>query len=119
MVGACCAVLANVAVIALVREGLGDLQASALAFAPVLVIGYTLHSLFTFRARPSADSFLRYTLATLANFPLWAAALYLLGDLLHVPITVAAPVTTVMMFLWNYLAARWAFIRTRVERRAS
>ena len=118
-VGAFCALIANIAVIVLVRLGFGSLVASALAFGPVLITGYALHSMFTFAIRPSRDSFFRYTLATLANFPLWAAALYLLGDVLHISIAVAAPVTTMLMFLWNCVAARWAFIRGTLERRPS
>ncbi len=55
----------------------------------------------------------------LANFPLWAAALYLFGDLLHVSITLLAPATTVLIFLWNYLAARWAWLRPPRERHLS
>lgn len=119
MVGAVCALLANVAVIALVRQGVGAFAASVLAFGPVLVIGYALHSVFTFATRPSRESFFRYGLATVANFPIWGAALYLFGDVLHIPIAVVAPVTTILMFFWNYVAARWAFIRHRLERRPS
>ncbi len=68
MVGAFCALVANVAVITLVRQGFGSLSASALAFGPVLVMGYALHSMFTFRTRPSKESFLRYALGHLRKF---------------------------------------------------
>lgn len=119
MVGALCALLSNVAVIALVREGFSGLAASVLAFGPVLIAGYVLHSMFTFATQPSRATFLRYTLAMLANFPLWAAVLYLFGDLLHVSITLLAPATTVLIFVWNYLAARWAWVRQPRERRLS
>lgn len=119
MVGALCALLSNVAVIALVRAGFSGLTASVLAFGPVLIAGYVLHTLFTFTTRPSRATFLRYTLAMLANFPLWAAVLYLFGDLLHVSVTLLAPATTVLIFLWNYVAARWAWLRQPRERRLS
>ena len=119
MVGALCALLSNVAVIALVRAGFSGLAASLLAFGPVLIAGYLLHSMFTFAAPPSRSTFLRYSLAMLANFPLWVAVLYLFGDLLHVSITLLAPATTVLIFLWNYLAARWAWLRPPRERHLS
>jgi putative flippase GtrA len=119
MVGALCALLSNVAVIALVRQGFSSVTASVLAFGPVLIIGYVLHALFTFATQPSRATFLRYALAMLANFPLWAAALYLFGDILHMSITLVAPATTVLIFLWNYLAARWAWVRQPRERRLS
>jgi putative flippase GtrA len=118
-VGALCAVLSNVAVIALAGLGIGSLAASMLAFGPVLIIGYALHSMFTFAAQPSRVTFVRYTLAMLANFPVWAAALYVFGDVLHLSLMLVAPATTLLIFLWNYLAARWAFLRPPLERRLS
>ena len=117
LVGALCAILSNVAVIALAHHGFGSLVASLLAFPPVLLAGYALHSMFTFGAPLARTSFVRYALAMLANFPLWAAALYVFGDLLKVPITVVAPAATLLIFLWNYIAARWAFLPQPLERR--
>ena len=117
LVGVLCALLSNVTVIALAHAGFGSLAASMLAFPPILCGGYALHSMFTFGAPPARSSFIRYALAMLANFPLWAAALYVFGDLLKVPITVVAPATTLLIFLWNYIAARWAFLPQPLERR--
>ncbi len=117
LVGALCALLSNVAVIALARHGFGSLVASVLAFGPVLVAGYALHSMFTFGIQPARTSFIRYALAMLANFPLWAAALYVFGDLLKVSIAVVAPASTLLIFAWNYAAARWAFVPQPLERR--
>lgn len=116
IVGAFCALLSNLAVIALVRCGFGDLVASLLAFGPVLVTGYALHTMFTFATQPSRFSFVRYTLATLANFPVWAAALYLFGDVLNISIMLVAPGATLLIFLWNYVAARWAFVPQPLRR---
>jgi putative flippase GtrA len=118
-VGAFCAVLSNAAVIALVRHGMGSLLASLLAFGPVLIVGYALHTAFTFGTQPSRVTFMRYTLATLANFPVWALLLFLFGDVLHVSITLLAPAATLLIFLWNYLATQWAFTPQLLERRVS
>jgi len=117
VVGAFCALLSNLAVIALVRLGLGSLIASLLAFGPVLIIGYALHSLFTFATQPSPMTFMRYALAMAGNFPVWAAALYLFGDVLNVSVTLVAPAATLLIFVWNYVAARWAFVSRPLERR--
>jgi len=111
LVGGLCAALSNVLVIALVEHRFGVLSASALAFVPVLVFGFALHSCFTFDSPPSRGAFVRYTLAMAANFPLWSAGLLLFCDLLRVPIALAAPATTVLIFAWNYGTARWAFSR--------
>lgn len=109
MVGALCALLTNAAVIVLARAGLGTLAASVLAFVPVLLVGYALHAAFTFRSQPSRVSFARYTLAVAANFPIWIGALYVLCDLLKIPVTIAAPAATLLIFLWSYLSGGWAF----------
>ena len=109
VVGALCALLANVAIILLVRAGLGTVAASVLAFVPVLLVGYALHAAFTFRSQPSPISLGRYTLAMAANFPITIGALYVLCDLLKVPVTIAAPAATLAIFLWNYLSSGWAF----------
>lgn len=116
LVGALCALLANIAIILLVRAGLGTVAAAVLAFVPVLVIGYALHAAFTFRRQPSPVSLGRYTLAMAANFPITVAALYVLRDLLKIPVTIAAPVTTLAIFLWNYLSSGWAFAAAAPDR---
>lgn len=110
VVGGLCAVLTNAGVILLVRYGFGSLTASAIAFGPILLLGYSLHSLFTFSARPTRLAFGRYTLAMLSNFPVWALLLYVSCDLLRVPVAVAAPAATVLICLWNYLWSRWALL---------
>ena len=116
LVGALCAVLANVAIILLVRAGLGTVAATVLAFVPVLLVGYALHAAFTFRSQPSRMSLGRYTLAMVANFPITIAALYVLCDLFRIPVTIAAPAVTLLIFLWNYLASGWAFAAAAPDR---
>jgi putative flippase GtrA len=117
VVGALCAICTNVAVIVLVHLGFGSLAASLLAFVPVLLTGYALHSMFTFAIQPSRASFVRYSLATATNFPVWAAALYIFGDVFRWSIVLVAPATTLLIFLWSYVAARWAFVSEPLQRR--
>jgi putative flippase GtrA len=119
MVGALCALLTNAAIILLVRAGLSTLGATVLAFVPVLLVGYALHAAFTFRRQPSRMSFGRYTLAVAANFPIWIGALYVLCDLLKIPVAIAAPATTLLIFLWSYLAGGWAFTAAAPAREPS
>jgi putative flippase GtrA len=113
VVGGLCALLSNVLTIGFVDHGFGVLVATALAFAPVLIVGYALHAVFTFRSKSSRVSFVRYALAMAVNFPLWSACIYLLATAFAVPVSVAAPSTTVLMILWNYAASRWAFLGRR------
>ena len=110
LVGGLCALLSNVAVVLLVRSGFGILAASVIAFGPVLLAGYGLHSFFTFGTQPTQLTFLRYTFATAANFPLSVCVLYVGCDLLRLPVELVAPGTTALLFLWNYISSKWAFM---------
>lgn len=110
IVSGLCALLNNASVIVLVDRGLGSVTATLIAFGPVLLIGYALHALFTFGAHPTRVSFSRFALSMAMNFPLWIAGLYLFSDVLRFPITIAAPATTVLIFVWNFASTRWAFL---------
>lgn len=116
LVGALCAVLTNVGIILLVKAGLGAVAATLVAFVPVLLVGYALHAAFTFRRLPSRVSLGRYTLAMAANFPIWIGALYVLCDLLKLSVTIAAPLTTALIFIWSYLSGGWAFAAAPMRR---
>lgn len=116
VVGGLCAVLSNAAVILLVRAGFGTVVAVLIAFGPVLLMGYALHASFTFGSPFSRGSLARYALGMAANFPIWVLALYLLCDVLKVSITIAAPATTALIFLWNYLSGKWAFAAAHAAR---
>ncbi|MGA8616149.1 MAG: GtrA family protein [Xanthobacteraceae bacterium] len=116
--GGACAVLNNLLVIDFAHAGAGYLTATALAFGPVLAVGYTLHSLFTFGASVSLLSFGRYTLALLTNYPLWIASLFVLCDLCRLPVALAVPLATVILFVFNYILIKWALRNAaRAERK--
>ncbi|MGJ0393639.1 MAG: GtrA family protein [Methylocystis sp.] len=108
IVGGACALLNNILVIAFAYMGAGYAKASALAFGPVLAFGYASHTFFTFKTSASIESFARYALAMLANFPLWIGSLFVLCDLLSLPVQAAAPLTTALVFAVNYILAKWA-----------
>ena len=110
VVGGLCALLNNAAVIMLVRYGYTSVVASLLAFPPVLVIGYALHSIFTFSTPATRFNFGRYALVMATNFPAWAALLYTFCDVLRLPVEIVAPATTALIFLWSYVAVRWALL---------
>jgi putative flippase GtrA len=106
--GGACAVLNNLLVIDFAHAGAGYMTATALAFGPVLAVGYALHTLFTFGASVSLLSFGRYTLAVLTNYPFWIASLFVLCDLCRLPVALAAPLTTGILFVLNYILIKWA-----------
>jgi putative flippase GtrA len=109
-VGAACATLNNILVIGLAGFGIHYFFSTALAFVPVLCVGYAVHTNFTFRSFASWPSFIRYTLAMLMNYPIWIIGLYVLCDLFGVSISRAAPTTTALVFSWNLVSTRWALL---------
>ena len=110
VVSGLCALLNNASVIVLVDCGFGSITATIIAFAPVLLIAYLLHALFTFGSQPTPVSFSRFAFLMAMNFPLWIAGLYLLSDIVRLPIFIAAPSTTVLIFVWNFASTKWAFL---------
>ncbi|MGH8220856.1 MAG: GtrA family protein [Steroidobacteraceae bacterium] len=110
VVSGLCALLNNASVIGLVDHGFGSVTATVIAFGPVLLVAYALHALFTFGKRPTQVSFSRFALSMTMNFPLWIAGLYLFNDILRFPISIAAPATTVLIFVWNFASTKWAFL---------
>lgn len=108
IVGGACALVNNILVIAFAYMGAGYGKASALAFGPVLAFGYASHTFFTFETSASLVSFVRYALTMLTNYPLWIVSLFVLCDLLSLPVQIAAPLTTALAFAANYVMAKWA-----------
>lgn len=111
-VGGVCAALNNILLIAAVSAGLHYLNALCLVCLPMLVLGYVLQVKVTFEAVPSTGSFLRYSLAILASYPIWIASLYVLCDVVDLRIYIAGPIATVTVFAVNYVAAHWAIERS-------
>jgi putative flippase GtrA len=108
-VGLTCASLHNVILIAGHALGLHYVAASIVSFAIVVVVGYALHSAWTFPgAKRGRTSFVRYALSMSANFPLFVAGLFVLVDLAGLPVPMAAPAVTVAMFAFNFFATRLA-----------
>ncbi len=107
-VGAACAALNILLMMVLDVLGFGYLSATFIAFVPVLVFGYALHATCTFQAPVSWRSFGRYTLAMLTNYPFWLASMYVLVERCGLRIALAAPITALTIFAWNYLVSSLA-----------
>lgn len=111
-VGVLCAIIANAFLIGLVWSGFSYTAGVLIACGPMLVIGYCLHAIVTFRQERSLAGFLRYGGAVIAGIPLSLACLFVLCDLLYAPIWIAGPLTTGFSFLCNYVSAHWAIARS-------
>ncbi len=110
IVGAICALAHNAVMI------LGDLAGghyvpmTVLSFGIVTPLGYQLHSRFTFREQLSLRGFLRFASGVTTGFALSLLSMAILCTGLGLPVVLAAPLTTITLFLWNYVSAHWAIL---------
>lgn len=110
VVGLICALLHNAIMIGGDFAGLHYVASSLVSFAVVVVVGFALHCHFTFQQDPSVKSFVRYAAGMAANFPLSIALMFIFCDLAKLSVPVAAPLATVLLFVWNFAASRWAIL---------
>jgi putative flippase GtrA len=109
-VGASCTLLHLAIMIVGDLAGLHYVSSSIISFVTVTVFGYVLHSGWTYpQSERSRASFVRYLTTVSANFPLSLAGLFVFVDLLGFPVAIAAPVVTVLLVAFNFLASRWVF----------
>ncbi len=111
-VGAFCALLNNLLLIAVVMLGLNYLTGVVAVCGPMLLVGYALHAAITFERPVRLADFIRYSLGILAGYPLWIAALFLFCDRLGMPIYLGAPASALLLFIANYLSTHWAIARS-------
>lgn len=113
-VGLSCALLHNAIMIAGDWIGLHYALSLVFSFVIVVVIGYWLHSRWTFKAAVrGGTSFMRYVLVASANYPLSLAGMFVLVDLLGFSVPVASPILTVILFAANFAGNRWALSLAR------
>lgn len=110
-VGAFCALTYNLIMIAGDLAGLHYLPASILAFAVLAPLGYGLHCRFTFRRASTIDGFFRFTGGLALGYPISLGLMALFCSVLSLPVLAGAPLTTLILFVFNYVSAHWAIMR--------
>jgi putative flippase GtrA len=114
IVGAICAIAQNGIMIAGGIAGGHYVPLSLLAFGIVTTMGYFLHARVTFHVKPSFHGFARFASGVATGFPLYFFVMAILCSGLQLAIGLAAPVATVVLYLWNYNSAHWA-LRCRLR----
>lgn len=79
----------------------------------LIVVGFLLQAKFTFESPLSWSAFGRYTMMMLPNVPLAYGLLWLLNELLLLPMYYAAPIATTLLVVWNFVGSFWALRRRR------
>jgi putative flippase GtrA len=108
-VGAFCALVHNAIMIAGDWAGLHYAVSLMISFVVVVLIGYSLHSRWTYRlAERGARAFWRYVVVASANYPASLAGMFVFVDLAGFTVPIASPIVTVLLFAMNYLGNKWA-----------
>lgn len=107
-VSALCAGLHNIVLIGGDAASLHYALSSIVSYLVVVPTGYALHVRFTFCRAASWRSLVRYAVTMIGNLPLSVALLFVLCDLSGMPVALAGPVATVLVFGWNYLISHWS-----------
>ncbi len=116
LVAVFCFLLHNAIMIGSDRLGLHYALSQAASACVLLPVGYLLQGNLTFGAERSWRDFARYSGALITNYPVAVAVLWFLCDVLRVDMTVAAPVSTVVLFIWNYATSSWAFTASKIRK---
>ena len=111
--GALCALLHNIIMICGTQLGIAYPVMLILSFCITTPIGYLIHSVFTFEKARSWIRLQRFLLTAIIGFLGSMMLMVLLCTGLRVPVIVATPVATVLLFLWNFTSARWAILQGR------
>jgi putative flippase GtrA len=119
VVAAICMIAHNLIVIGGDSAGLQMPVAVFISFCVVVLLGFALHSRYTFSVKGDGRSLLRYTAAMALNLPFNILLLWLLFDLMRWPMVVASPVATLIMLAVNFFASRWAIAPRGLGREAA
>ena len=108
IVGLVCAGLHNVVMISADYAGLHYQLSLVVSVVVTGLVGYILHSLYTFERRLTGARLSRFMSGIAVGFVLNFVLMYLMCDLMGLAVPIATPIATVLLFFFNFAAARWA-----------
>ena len=108
--GGACALLHNIIMIGTSAYGMPYPPALVLSFLLTVPIGYLIHSAYTFEKARSWQRLQRFMAGAVSGFLLSAALMVLLCSGLGMPVAIATPIVTLLLFVWNFTLARWAIL---------
>jgi putative flippase GtrA len=84
---------------------------SAISYTVVVLLGFALHTRFTFLEKPELRAFAKYAAGLAFNYPIWVVLMFLLNDIARIPMLFSSPIGTGLMLVWNFAVSRWAILR--------
>lgn len=115
-VGLLCALINNAIVIGMDHFSYAYALSVTLASLVSLTVGYLLHSAYTFRARATVGGWLRFCTANVSGFLISMALMFVMCSLIGLSASLAMPIVTVILFVWNYLVAHLVIAEPRAGR---
>lgn len=109
-VSALCLAVNSAAMILAERAGLPYGIGVLISFALCVPIGYVLHASYTYERHPQRHGLFRYTLAMAMNLPIAFVTIWLFYGQLHLPMAVAAPLSSIVGIAYNFLSTRWTIL---------
>lgn len=110
LIAGLCAALNFVILVAGDRAGMRFVTSISISFVTCVLVGYLLHSRYTYTAAVDLAGLVRYTGAMALNYPLSILAVWVFSELLSLPMIVAAPASTLALTLYNFVSSRWAIL---------
>lgn len=110
-----CAVAHNAVMMGADFAGIHYVGGTLISLVAVSALGYVIHASYTFRAGYSVRGATRFFGTVAAAYPLSLLTMAVLCTGFNLPVIVAAPAATALLFVVNFLGARWA-IRARSVR---
>jgi putative flippase GtrA len=111
LMGAICACASNLIIIGSNLAGINDQVAIVLAVATVTPLGYLLQSRFTYGSPLSLQRFMRFVCGVGVGTLWFVLLMTLFQRIIEMPVWIASPLTTLLVFIWNFVASRWAILR--------
>jgi putative flippase GtrA len=110
-----CVLAHNAIMITADHLGHSILAGTLASFCAVVLMGYLLHSRYTFGASRNRRGFLRYAAAMAANVPLSAALTWGFTRPTGWPMAAGAPAAAFAALAMNYAASAWAMSPRRAR----
>lgn len=108
--GVVCALVHNIIMISLDHVGLDYKISLLISFAITAPLGYAFHSAVTFQKAPNWQRLRRFMAGVGSGFFVSALLMFIFCTILRLPVPIATPIATALLFLYNYALARWSIL---------